>query len=480
MGANSPRKMSCRDQVLSGGSHAPNSVYAYPYERLPARRGLPADPLETPRSRSQVPCRTVADSPVLRRSTDHLGVRRVQAAAGGTLGRGRTPRPVGDAPRLRRLATAAQRGLGGPPAQSPPQAVPTRGHRPDPDPVPRPTPARSRGDLPQQTQEWHQSLPCLRHCLRHPQAPPLHRGPDRRPQRRADGGRAPTPAAASGTGRGPAPPAAAGSRLLQRGRDPLPAGGAPPVPDASDLPGTQARRPARPQWDQCLPELEAERLGRVHPPRCAEADRQGLDLCQVPLLPRAMAATWNPKAGVCFLGPEATVVRLGASDVSVAVRDRDDLPADAPGADSDLDAQPGVATAVRGGGAGAAEHVGVVSLSGVGPATAWRPEDLPGVAAVSDDAVVVGACGRSNPGYTRHGPCLSAVVIKSYESRPLAGRVGTTEFRVPWRPDLAAFRNRAISASVRKSLPRPSTACFCFIGGSLFTLRASAARSSAP
>ena len=62
-------------------------------------------------------------------------------------------------------------------------------------------------------------------------------------------------------------------------------------------------------------------------------------------------------------------------DVPAAVRDRDELPADAPGADPDVDAAPGGAAAVRGGGAGAAERVGVAALRGPVDAAAGRSGD---------------------------------------------------------------------------------------------------------
>src|SRR5512135_258619 len=360
MGANSSHKMAWRHLLVSGGSYAPASVYAHPQRCASPRRGPVAVPPEAPRPRTQVPRRTAPDAPVLRRRTDHLDLRCLQTPPRRPLRRGRAVGPAGLSARLRRDPTAAQPRLGRALAQGPAQGPPTPGHRPGPDPLSRHTPTRSRGNRPQQAQERHLAFPRVCHRLCHPQAPPLHRGPDGRPPRRTDGGRAPTPAPPSGARRGPAAPPAARPRLLQRGRDPLPPGGAAPVPDADHLPRTEARRPARPEWDQRLPGLEAERLGRVHPPRCTEADRPGLDLCQVPLLPWAVAAAWYPEAGGCLLGPEAAVVRLGASGVSVAVRDRDDVPADAPGPDSDLDARSRAAAVVRGGGVGAAERVGVV------------------------------------------------------------------------------------------------------------------------
>src|SRR5512135_380824 len=417
MGGNSLPIMTCRYTVISGGSHAPSSVYAHPQPGPSARHGAVADPPEAPRSRTQVPRRTAPDAPVLRRRADHLVVRWLQTPARGPFRRGGAAGPAGHPARLRRDPTAAQPCLGRRLTQGAAEAPPTDGHRPDLAPLSRRARGRSRGNRPQQAQERHLAFPRLCHRLRHPQAPPLHRGPDGRPQRRTDGGRAATPAAPGGARRGPALPPAAGPRVLQRGRDPLSPGGAAPIPDAGDLPGTQARRPAWPQRDQHLPDLEAERLERVHPPRGSGSHRDGLDRCQVPLLPGTVAAARPATAGICVLGPESAVDRLGASGVSVAVRDRDDVSADAPGADSDLDARSAVATVVRGRGAGAAERVGVVSLPGVGPSAAWWPADLPGVAPVSDNVVVVGACGRSDLGDTRHDTCLSAVVIKSYDSR---------------------------------------------------------------
>src|SRR5262249_54046494 len=146
----------------------------------------------------------------------------------------------------------------------------------------------------------------------------------------------------------PLPLVAAGSRLLQRGGDPVSPGGPPSLLDAGDLSGPQTRRPAGAQRDQCLLDLAAERLRHLHLARCPQAAGPGLDLCQVPLLPWPVAPPGQAAADLRLLGVNAPVLRLGAGDVSPAVRHRDHLPAVASGADPDLDARSPAAAVVRG------------------------------------------------------------------------------------------------------------------------------------
>src|SRR6185312_16104641 len=125
MDASSLLIMTLRDWVITGGSHAPTSLYAYTQRCLATRLGGPAGAPETPRSRAQVPRRSAPDAPVLRRRADHLDLRRLQTPARRPLPRGRTARPAGHPARPRRDPTATQPRLGRGPAQRPPPAPPT-------------------------------------------------------------------------------------------------------------------------------------------------------------------------------------------------------------------------------------------------------------------------------------------------------------------------------------------------------------------
>ena len=87
-------------------------------------------------------------------------------------------------------------------------------------------------------------------------------------------------------------------------------------------------------------------------------------------------------------GLAAVVVPVGEGDVPEPVRDRDELPAVAAGADPDVHARPAAAAAVRGGGVGAAQRVGVAALGGVGaPARGGRRVDLDRLPFRADAAV---------------------------------------------------------------------------------------------
>src|SRR5262249_39290565 len=132
----------------------------------------------------------------------------------------------------------------------------------------------------------------------------------------------------------------------------------------------------------------------THADRREEADGDGVDLREVPQLPGPVEAAWPPGADLCVLGVSAALAGLGVRDVPAAVRDRVELPADARGADSDDDAEPGSAAVVRGHRAGAPESLGVAALHGPGDAASRRAGDPPGAAAVGDVAAVAAPRGR--------------------------------------------------------------------------------------
>ena len=135
----------------------------------------------------------------------------------------------------------------------------------------------------------------------------------------------------------------------------------------------------------------------LYPGRRQEADGHGVDLREVPQLSRAVEAARSAGVDLCLLGLPAAVARLGLPDLPAAVRDRDELSADARGPDPDDHPPAGRAVALRGDCAGAAEPVGLVALYGPGDAAAGRSRDPAGAAALGDVAAVVASCGRGGP-----------------------------------------------------------------------------------
>src|SRR5262249_40651952 len=205
-------------------------------------------------------------------------------------------------PPPRRAARAPPRRAGRPPPHGVAPPPPAFAHRPALDPLPRPAVPRPRGNLPQPSQERYQPFPRLCYRLCRPPWAAVYRGPDRRAQGRAAQGRHPTPAPAGGPRRPPAPTAPVGSRLLQRGGDPLPPGGTVPVPDAGGLSRPLAQAAGRPQRQLRLPDLEDEWLVNLHPDRCQEADGNRVDLREVPQLPGAVEAARSADVDLCLLG----------------------------------------------------------------------------------------------------------------------------------------------------------------------------------
>src|SRR6516165_1887725 len=404
--------MTYEGPVITGGSHAPTEFYPHRPAGPPLRRCDPSGPSESPGPRTQVPGRPAADPVVLRRGAPHLALGGLPVLARRAL---RRSRPVGldrHLARLRRIAAPAQRRLGRELAQARAPSAPAVGCRLGLDPLSWPAAARPRRDLPLPGQEWDQPLPRLCHAVCHLSRLPLHRGFDDGLPRRAPGRGPQAPAPPGRRRRRSLPLVAAGSRLLQRGSDPLSPGGAAPVLDAGDLPGPQARRPAGTQRDQRLLDLEAERLRHLHPARCPQAVGPGLDLRQMPLLPWPVAAAGQATADLRLLGISASLLRLGEGDVSPAVRHRDNLPAVASGADSDLDAGSGAAAVECRDRPDLAQRLGVVAPGGAGPATAWPSSDPPGLAPLPQDVAVVGACGGAATRRPRLGHDPTLLTIK--------------------------------------------------------------------
>src|SRR5512135_2091440 len=247
MDARPLRRMTLGHRVITGGSHASTPSYPQPQPSPPPRRRAPASPSEVQGLQTQ----DLGSGPLVavarRRRTHHLAVRRLPAAPRRPLRRDGAQGAAGHLARLRHGATTTQCRAGRAPAQDAPQADPAAGHRPDLDLLPRQTVPGPRGDLPRSGQGRHQPLPRLRHRVRRPPRAAVHCGPDRRQEGRAPQRRGPTPAPSSRARRCPAPVAPAGSRVLQRGRSSLPAGGALSIPDAGGLPRPLAPAARRPQ-----------------------------------------------------------------------------------------------------------------------------------------------------------------------------------------------------------------------------------------
>src|SRR5512135_3086441 len=388
MGARSLRIMAFGHEANPGGSHAPAPSYAEPTTGPSLRHPAPAATRPAPRLQTEGHRPDPLGGPADRRRGGDLDPRRLWAA--GRPGfRGDPPQgPLRRPARVRRTPAAAQQRLGRTAAPGIAPPAPAAGARPYLDAVSRRTLPRPRGGLPRPGQGRYQPLPRLRHRLRPLPGPAVHRRPDGGRQGGAAQGGAPAPPEAGPRGRGQAAAPAAGPGLLQRGRDPLPPGGAIPVPDAGGPPGPQGRPPAGPERHPGLRAREAERLVRVHGDRWCETDGTGVNLRGLPQLPWEVEAARPPGAGLRLLGGDGSLLRVGAGDVPVAVRDREQLPADEPGAWPDVDAAAGAAAVVCGGGIGAAQPVGVAALRGAVDATPRRAGDPAGAAAAADDVAL--------------------------------------------------------------------------------------------
>ena len=239
------------------------------------RRHDPSGPSPAPRPWTQMPRRAAADLVVLCRRPPHLALGCLPVLArrpfrrGGPLGPDRHPA------RLRRVAPPAQRRPGGDlprPLRRRPQRlaadlvlIPYHGQPlADPDEI-------YRSQAKSGTSHFHAyaTLYVIHHGYRFTVALTAVG------RRRTAGGGPQAPAPPSGRRRRPLPLAAAGSRLLQRGGDPLSPGGPAPVPDAGDLSGPQARRSAGAQRDQRLLDLGEERLRAPTPCTMPTSGRPG-------------------------------------------------------------------------------------------------------------------------------------------------------------------------------------------------------------
>src|SRR5207249_3359080 len=180
-----------------------------------------------------------------------------------------------------------------------------------------------------------------------------------------------------------------------------PPGGAVSVPDAGGLSWPFAQATGWPQRQLRLPDVEDQRLVPLHPDRCDEAHRDGVDLREVPQLPGTVESARTPGADLRLLGLRAGVAGGGLRDLPAPLRDRDELSADARGADPDDDAPPGDSAVVRGDRAGAEEPVGLAALRGPVDAAAWGSGDPAGAAAMGDAAAVAAPRGRGGAGDQR-------------------------------------------------------------------------------
>ena len=170
------------------------------------------------------------------------------------------------------------------------------------------------------------------------------------------------------------------------------------VPDAGDTAGPRRGPPrgARRHADIRLP--QEGRLGRVHADVRRRHDGAGVDLRALSQLRRAVGAARQADPGVRLPGAAAVEHEVGARDVPEALRDRDELPADAPGQGADVYAEPAGEATAGGHSAGAAQRVGVAALRGPLDAPAGWPEVQLGQADAGDDAAVAASPGGGGTG----------------------------------------------------------------------------------
>src|SRR6266545_96905 len=388
--------MTCATKSSPGEGHAPLSLYHHSSRRPRLRRATVPASRPPQGSRPQVQSVCFVGGPVLGRQPHQLAGRRLRQPARGALGQCRPRRLAGYLARLCRAATPPQPRPRRRPAQGPAPTSPAAGVRPDLGALPRPAPALRRRGLPRSGQEWHHPLPRLRHLLRPPQGPTLHRRPDRREACRAAGGGSAAAVAAGGAGWRAAALLAVGQGVLLGGGHPLPAAGALRLADAAGGTRPPSQPPRRPLRQPGVPHLEAWRLGAVH--HDGQGRRDGHVPCvrQVPQPARRAGPARTRDAGVRLgrHGP-ALVAAMGQGDLPPALRHRDQLPADAPGTHPHQYARPAVAAVVRGRGPDPAQRLGVAALGGAVATTTGRPADRPGPTDLPRHAAVAAALRRS-------------------------------------------------------------------------------------
>src|SRR5882672_2344326 len=348
MNASPVVRMALAQRTVLGRRLASHAVYPQPLPGPSPRRPPAPDPPASDRLPLPLPGPRAARRALGRRRLAHLPVRRLPALAPRPLPRDRAPGPAPLAATAGRTGTPPQRRPGRPPAArpAPPQAA--SGRRPDPGPLPRSALRRQRRGLSQQGPRRHQPLPRLRHHLPGPARPALYPGADPRGQRRAPRRGPQTPAPALRTAGRPSAYPLAGPGLLQCGRHPLPASGAPRLPDAAAIARPQGRPPRRAWWQQRLPLPGSQRLGPLHAAVGGRSDGHGVGVRQVPQLAWRARPSRAAAAGVRLLGLSAGGLGLGAAGVPVAVRHRDELPAAAAGPCPDEQPPPGGAAAAGG------------------------------------------------------------------------------------------------------------------------------------
>ena len=193
----------------------------------------------------------------------------------------------------------------------------------------------------------------------------------------------------------PAPAAPVGSRLLQRGGDPLPPGGAVSVPDAGGLPRplSQATRAAPAAAMSSGPGRRA--VGPTYTLADAKKRTATVSICVKcrnyrgqwkrhgrqaliyaywgyrPPSPDSVFTTYRLRFGI-----ESSYRQMHEGRIRTTTR------------------RPDGAAVVRGDRAGAAEPLGVAALHDPVDAAPWRAGDPAGAAAVGDAAAVVAPCGR--------------------------------------------------------------------------------------
>src|ERR1017187_4313268 len=389
-------RMTLRNKVIHGGSHAQSRVYRQS-QGCPRTHGRPARTVGGPETNQRQMYTLGSDSSGLRRgSSTHVAVRRLRANEGRTVGRNRAASALDHIARVRQLAKRRQSGPGQRCAQVPAQTQTTRRHRSPFGSLLWLAYGRSQGDLPLAGQSRHAQLSRLRQRLRGVSRPAFHD--------RIDAGRVwredeTDRAAAVGADTQDVRSAwsfAARSRVLLDRRDSLFAAGAGAVLDAGGRAWTQAERGRAAHGHPRVSKVESKWLGPTHAAgRQSQGDRVDLRALRQP--PGQTEKARPLRLGLRLLGLQAGFDKMGKRYLSKSLRHRNELSAVERGAHQDVYAQSGGAILLHRLGVDPAQCMGLVPLGTPVDAAAWTTPSATGANAFQSDVVVVVACGGSTP-----------------------------------------------------------------------------------
>src|SRR5262249_2939825 len=148
---------------------------------------------------------------------------------------------------------------------------------------------------------------------------------------------------------------------------------------------------------------------------------------------------------------------VGQGNLPPALRHRNQLPADASGADKDQHAGPAVAAVVRGRGVDPAQRVGVAALGGAVPVASGRSAGGPGAAGLPRHAPVAATLRRSMARRERRSPYATPHPQMTYDIHCQAKKLESTEAAGGGATEECAARLFKDRAYVRIQRPAVST-----------------------